>query len=137
MQNNLTHMEIAILKYLNNNIYISYAEAFRLFSPASDYSINHLLELEYLRLLPSNSPDEPDWFILTSKGKAFVEEHLICDSIREQELQRLKKKADSAKHHAIFADILAVLALIVAIAAPFLSAYATVIVDKISQVLSL
>ena len=88
MQTNLTHMEIAILKYLNNNFYISYAEAFRLFSPASDYSINHLLELEYLRLLPSNSPDEPDWFILTSKGKAFVEEHLICDSIREQELQR-------------------------------------------------
>ena len=70
----LTSLQNKILNYIERNTYIDRASAFRLFSTSSDYSIDQLLENEYIQKLHSDNPDELDWFVLSAKGHAYLNE---------------------------------------------------------------
>lgn len=115
MSDNLTQEEIRILKYIDKNVYTDRAEAFRLFSSTSDYSIDQLLKLEYLRAIPPKDPVQLTWFSLTSKGQAIVDEYNIAEYEKEQELQTLRKEATFSKKIAILSLTVSVVSVIVQI----------------------
>ncbi len=70
----ITSKQNEILSYIEKNTYINRATAFRLFSTTSDYSIDQLLENGYVKKLRSDNPDELDWFVLSDKGHAYLDE---------------------------------------------------------------
>lgn len=115
MSDNLTQEEISILKYIDKNVYTDRAEAFRLFSSTSDYSIDELLKLEYLRAIPPNDDKQLTWFSLTSKGQSFIYDYNIAEYEKEQELQVLRKEAIFSKKIAILSLAVSVASVIVQI----------------------
>lgn len=108
MIDNLTSEEINILKFINKNVYTDRAEAFRIFSLTSDYSLNHLLELDLLREIPSKNSDDLPWFAFTPKGQAFINNYEIIENQKEIEFQRLQKES-------LFSRKIAILSLVVSI----------------------
>lgn len=115
MSDNLTHEEISILRFIDKNVYTDRAEAFRLFSTTSDYSIDQLLKLEYLRTIPPKDSDQLTWFSLTPKGQAFIHECNIAEYEKEKEIQNLRKEATFSKKIAIISLAVSVVSVIVEI----------------------
>ena len=115
MIDNLTEEEISILKYIDKNVYTDRSEAFQLFSTTSDYSINHLLKMEYLRAVHPKDSEQLIWFSLTFKGQAFIDEYNIAERKKEQELQTLRKEAMFSKKIAILSLTVSVASVIVQI----------------------
>ena len=77
MTDMLSKEEIDILKYVDYNVYIDRAKAFRLFSTTSDYSINQLLKRELLKSIPPTVPNELIWFSLTPAGQSFINNYKL------------------------------------------------------------
>ena len=110
---NLIHEEIIILKYLDQNVYVSRPEAFRLFSITSDFLIDHLLELGYIKILKAPSSNEFDWFLLTPKGQAYINEYKYNQQKEDAEISRICHDARFSKITAIIAIIISIFAVIV------------------------
>lgn len=108
MVDNLTQEEINILKFADKKVYIDRAEAFRLFSITSDYSIDQLLEAGFLQSIPPKNPNELTWFSLTPKGQSFIDNYKLIEKKNEDELRALQKES-------IFSRKIAILSLIVSI----------------------
>ena len=104
---NLSREQIAILNYLVENSCVTSAEAFHIFSETSDYSLKQLMQYGYICSAPL-SPDSPDWFFLTPKGRSFINDHDFFLKEKENELRQLRNDA-------LFSKVLSVLALVVSI----------------------
>lgn len=107
------HEEIIIMQYLDQNVYISRPEAFRLFSVTSDFLIDHLLELGYIKILKAPSSNEFDWFLLTPKGQAYINEFKYNQQIADAEISRIRHDARFSKVTAIIAIIISIFAVTV------------------------
>lgn len=81
----LSSTQNKILDYIEKNTYTDRATAFRLFSVTSDYSIDQLLIAGYLKEIPPCTPDELNWYTLSDKGHAYLEEF---NSIKTTEHKR-------------------------------------------------
>lgn len=104
----LSHEQIDILKYLDQNFTITKAEAFNTFSVISDYSLQELEKLKYIASYPS----EPDLYGLTQKGKAFIDNYTYDLKEKENEMKQLRKDASFSKVISILALIVSILSLI-------------------------
>lgn len=111
MEKSLSYEELDLLKYLDEKIYISREEAFRLFSPYSDYSLEQLFKQGYISSRLSAAEQQPvTLFVLTDKGKSFINDYKISQSKKMKELQQVRADA-------LFAKVISVLALFISIAA--------------------
>lgn len=89
--------QIDILKYLDKNVYIDRAIAFKTFSLSSDYSIDSLLQNGFIHKLEpinQNIDSNPalDMFLLSGKGIAYLRylKEFDEDKKRMQHIERIK-----------------------------------------------
>lgn len=89
--------QIDILKYLDKNIYIDRATAFKTFSVSSDYSIDSLLQNGLICKIESvaqntNSNTQLDTYLLSAKGIAYLRtlKEFDEDKKRRQYIETIK-----------------------------------------------
>lgn len=109
--------QIDILKYLDKNVYIDRAIAFKTFSLSSDYSIDSLLQNGFIRKLEpvnQNIDSSPvlDMFLLSGKGIAYLR---TLEEITEE--QKRNKLIEAVKYWTpiFISTILSVIAIIISL----------------------
>ena len=115
MTDMLSKEEIDILKYVDYNVYIDRAKAFRLFSTTTDYSINHLLKRGLLKSIPPTVPNELIWFSLTPAGQSFINNYKLIEKEKEDEIQALHEESIFSKRIAILSLSVSIISVIVQI----------------------